>query len=149
MVNFLNAGIFLLVADEEGTIEEQEMMEGEADHKTELADLAKDGDYFLYFWIYFCLDWERLFSNSMLMLEFREPLIFVGRNVILISERRKNRYYCIDLITFWLRGCGDLRKISTTYHLVMLDMIFAFFFNLLECITLQHNDDVCSLLFCF
>lgn len=46
MANFLNASIFLLVADEEGTIEEQEMMEGEADHKAELADLAKDGNFF-------------------------------------------------------------------------------------------------------
>lgn len=49
---FLNAGIFLLVADEEGTIEEQEMMEGEADHKAELADLAKDGNYFLCFFYF-------------------------------------------------------------------------------------------------
>lgn len=32
------------VPDEEGTIEEQEAMEQEADHKAELADLAKDAD---------------------------------------------------------------------------------------------------------
>ncbi|XP_040897887.1 E1A-binding protein p400 isoform X2 [Toxotes jaculatrix] len=32
------------VPDEESTIEEQEAMEGEADHKTELVDLAKDAD---------------------------------------------------------------------------------------------------------
>ncbi|XP_075903388.1 E1A-binding protein p400 isoform X2 [Nelusetta ayraudi] len=32
------------VADEEGTIEEQEMMEGNADHKSELADLTKDAE---------------------------------------------------------------------------------------------------------
>lgn len=31
--------------DEEGTIEEQEGLEGETDHKTELVDLAKDGTY--------------------------------------------------------------------------------------------------------
>lgn len=37
------------VADEEGTIEEQEMMEGNADHKSELADLTKDGNDLLYF----------------------------------------------------------------------------------------------------
>lgn len=66
---FLNAGIFLLVADEEGTIEEQEMMEGGADHKAELADLAKDGNYFLYFFDFTSvsayrkrLDWKRLFQ---------------------------------------------------------------------------------------
>lgn len=40
---------FLLVLDEENTIEEQEVMEGEADHKAELVDLAKDGNYLLYF----------------------------------------------------------------------------------------------------
>lgn len=34
---------FCSVADEESTIEEQEVMEGEADHKAELVDLAKDG----------------------------------------------------------------------------------------------------------
>lgn len=38
--------IFLLVIDEESTIEEQEIMEREADHKAELVDLAKDGAYF-------------------------------------------------------------------------------------------------------
>ncbi|XP_070759778.1 E1A-binding protein p400 [Enoplosus armatus] len=32
------------VPDEEGTIEEQEAMEGEADHKAELVDLAKDAE---------------------------------------------------------------------------------------------------------
>ncbi|XP_041792568.1 E1A-binding protein p400 isoform X3 [Chelmon rostratus] len=32
------------VADEESTIEEQEVMEGEADHKAELVDLAKDAE---------------------------------------------------------------------------------------------------------
>lgn len=37
------------VPDEESTIEEQEAMEGEADHKTELVDLAKDGTYSLFF----------------------------------------------------------------------------------------------------
>lgn len=37
------------VKDEESTIEEQEAMEGEADHKTELVDLAKDGTYLLFF----------------------------------------------------------------------------------------------------
>lgn len=31
------------MADEESTLEEQEIMEGEADHKAELVDLAKDG----------------------------------------------------------------------------------------------------------
>lgn len=36
----------LLVIDEESTIEEQEGMEEEADHKAELVDLAKDGTYF-------------------------------------------------------------------------------------------------------
>lgn len=42
--------IFLLsVADEESTIEEQEIMEGEADHKTELVDLAKDGIFLFFF----------------------------------------------------------------------------------------------------
>lgn len=40
---------FLLFPDEEGTIEEQEFMEGEADHKAELVDLAKDGTYFLWY----------------------------------------------------------------------------------------------------
>uniref|UniRef100_A0A3B4XQD9 E1A binding protein p400 n=1 Tax=Seriola lalandi dorsalis TaxID=1841481 RepID=A0A3B4XQD9_SERLL len=40
------------VPDEESTIEEQEAMEGEADHKTELVDLAKDGTYFLFFSFY-------------------------------------------------------------------------------------------------
>lgn len=40
------------VPDEESTIEEQEAMEGEADHKTELVDLAKDGTYLLFF---FCV----------------------------------------------------------------------------------------------
>lgn len=34
---------FLLVPDEESTIEEQEAVEGEADHSVELVDLAKDG----------------------------------------------------------------------------------------------------------
>lgn len=42
---------FLLVVDEESTIEEQEIMEGEADHKAELVDLVKDGTYFLYFFV--------------------------------------------------------------------------------------------------
>lgn len=32
-----------LVTDEEGTIEEQESIEGRTDHKAELNDLAKDG----------------------------------------------------------------------------------------------------------
>ena len=32
-----------LVTDEESTIEEQESMEGETDHKAELDGLAKDG----------------------------------------------------------------------------------------------------------
>lgn len=79
------------------------MMEGEADYKAELADLAKDGNYFLYFFsFYFAsslsaylkrLDWEcLLLPNSMLMLELRQPLIFVGDKVILISERTTNRY---------------------------------------------------------
>uniref|UniRef100_A0A3P8Q1M2 E1A binding protein p400 n=1 Tax=Astatotilapia calliptera TaxID=8154 RepID=A0A3P8Q1M2_ASTCA len=36
--------IFLLVTDEESTIEEQEDMEGETDHKAELVDLAKDAE---------------------------------------------------------------------------------------------------------
>uniref|UniRef100_A0A3Q2WT77 E1A binding protein p400 n=1 Tax=Haplochromis burtoni TaxID=8153 RepID=A0A3Q2WT77_HAPBU len=36
--------IFLLVTDEESTIEEQEGMEGETDHKAELVDLAKDAE---------------------------------------------------------------------------------------------------------
>lgn len=40
---------FLLVPDEESTIEEQEAMEGEADHKAELVDLAKDGTLIIYF----------------------------------------------------------------------------------------------------
>uniref|UniRef100_A0A8C2ZZV6 E1A binding protein p400 n=1 Tax=Cyclopterus lumpus TaxID=8103 RepID=A0A8C2ZZV6_CYCLU len=35
---------FLFVTDEESTIEEQEAMEGEADHKAELVDLAKDAE---------------------------------------------------------------------------------------------------------
>lgn len=35
--------LFFLVPDEESTIEEQEATEGEADHKAELVDLAKDG----------------------------------------------------------------------------------------------------------
>lgn len=38
---------FSSVADEESTIQEQEIMEGEADHKAELVDLAKDGRFFL------------------------------------------------------------------------------------------------------
>lgn len=37
------SGFSLVVADEESTIEEQEVLEGEADHKAELVDLAKDG----------------------------------------------------------------------------------------------------------
>lgn len=37
---------FSSVADEERTIEEQEIVEGEADHKAELVDLAKDGRFF-------------------------------------------------------------------------------------------------------
>lgn len=37
---------FTVVTDEESTIEEQEDMEGETDHKAELVDLAKDGTYF-------------------------------------------------------------------------------------------------------
>lgn len=37
---------FLLAADEESTIEEQEIVEGEADHKAELVDLAKEGESF-------------------------------------------------------------------------------------------------------
>ncbi len=52
MLNFLQLLIvllcFVLVADEESTIEEQEEMEGEADHKAELMDLAKDGTYVHY-----------------------------------------------------------------------------------------------------
>uniref|UniRef100_A0A8C9X721 E1A binding protein p400 n=1 Tax=Sander lucioperca TaxID=283035 RepID=A0A8C9X721_SANLU len=35
---------FFLVPDEESTIEEQEAMEGEADHKAELVELAKDAE---------------------------------------------------------------------------------------------------------
>lgn len=38
---------FLSVPDEESTMEEQEAMEGEADHKSELVDLAKNGTYLL------------------------------------------------------------------------------------------------------
>ena len=33
--------------DEVSTIEEQELMEGESDHKSELVDLAKNGTYSL------------------------------------------------------------------------------------------------------
>lgn len=40
---FISCVFFLLVSDEESTIEEQEGMEGETDHKSELNDLAKDG----------------------------------------------------------------------------------------------------------
>ncbi|XP_074525640.1 E1A-binding protein p400 isoform X2 [Halichoeres trimaculatus] len=36
--------VFEDVPDEEGTIEEQEVMEGETDHKAELVDLAKDAE---------------------------------------------------------------------------------------------------------
>lgn len=43
MIHVLLAVFFLLVSDEENTIEEQEAMEGETDHKAELNDLAKDG----------------------------------------------------------------------------------------------------------
>lgn len=46
---------FFLVADEEGTIEEQEMMEGDMDHKSELADLTKDGNNLLCF-LDVCMD---------------------------------------------------------------------------------------------
>lgn len=35
--------MLLKVPDEESTIEEQEAMECDADHKAELVDLAKDG----------------------------------------------------------------------------------------------------------
>lgn len=65
---------FLLVADEESTIEEQEIMEGEADHKAELVDLVKDGTYFLYFFVSASLerqDWggEMVwFPNSVFMI---------------------------------------------------------------------------------
>lgn len=41
---------FHLLKDEESTIEEQEVMEGETDHKAELVDLAKDGMYLLFFY---------------------------------------------------------------------------------------------------
>lgn len=44
--------LFFLVPDEESTIEEQEAMEGEADHKAELVELAKDGTYLLNFFVY-------------------------------------------------------------------------------------------------
>lgn len=44
---FLSLFYFSSVADEESTIEEQELMEGEADHNAELVDLAKDGIFFL------------------------------------------------------------------------------------------------------
>lgn len=37
---------FCSVADEESTIEEQEIMEGEADHKAELVDLFKNGIFY-------------------------------------------------------------------------------------------------------
>lgn len=52
---------FVLVADEEGTIEEQEMVEGDMDHKSELADLTKDGNNVLYFLDVFVDLWEKIF----------------------------------------------------------------------------------------
>lgn len=41
--SLFNRPFLFSAADEESTIEEQEVLEGEADHKAELVDLAKDG----------------------------------------------------------------------------------------------------------
>lgn len=43
----LSVHFFFSAADEESTLEEQEVVEGEADHKAELVDLAKDGIFFI------------------------------------------------------------------------------------------------------
>lgn len=43
LAKIIDSCFFVLVADEESTIEEQEIMEGEADYKAELVDLAKEG----------------------------------------------------------------------------------------------------------
>lgn len=47
VVVLLTLSYFSSVADEESTIEEQENMEGEADHKAELVDLTKDGIFLI------------------------------------------------------------------------------------------------------
>lgn len=58
---FYRVIFFAQVADEEGTIEEQEMMEGDMDHKSELADLTKDGKNLLHFLDVCIRTWDTIF----------------------------------------------------------------------------------------